>query len=66
MSSSYIIRIHRHEANDPSKLAGTVEVVGADGRRGFTCFEQLWTILNQGTTENSDRKNKPKRTTEDK
>jgi len=46
MSSSYIIRIYRHEENNPSNLVGIVEEVGVDGKKGFTCLDELWGILN--------------------
>ncbi len=65
MSSSYIIRIYRRKANNPSSLAGIVEEVGVDGRRGFTCLDELWGILNRRSNENSSGEKGLKQTTED-
>jgi hypothetical protein len=45
---SYIVRIYRFEKNNPRNLVGIVESVEHDKRdkTGFTCFDELWEILN--------------------
>lgn len=49
---TYIIRIYRHDPEEPRKLVGVVEEAGVDGKKGFTSLEELWGILNHGKPEN--------------
>ena len=41
----YIVRIYRQEAKHPRKFVGVVEEVGAEGKRAFTNYDELWEIL---------------------
>lgn len=43
---NYIVRIYRKERDNPGLLVGTVEEVGAEGKKAFTTFDELWDILN--------------------
>jgi len=43
----YIVRIYRHEKDRPRSIVGTVEEVGAEGKRAFTNLDELWKILNR-------------------
>lgn len=42
---NYIIRIYRRDKKDPAKIAGVVEVIGEEGKKGFLDPESLWAIL---------------------
>jgi len=42
---TYIIRIYRFENGDPFNLVGVVEEVGVEGRKKFTSYQELWSIL---------------------
>ena len=42
---TYIVRIYRFEDENPFNLVGVVEEVGVEGRKGFTNYEELWSIL---------------------
>lgn len=42
---SYIIRIYRRNRKDPTKVAGVVEVIGKEGKKGFLDPKSLWAIL---------------------
>jgi hypothetical protein len=57
----YVIRIHRHQKNDPRILVGVVEEVGVEGNRAFRNFDELWEILNssKARTWKSKKPNKP-------
>ena len=45
----YIVRIYRYQKDNPRKLVGTVEEVGAEGKKAFISFDELWKILNSPT-----------------
>jgi hypothetical protein len=55
MQQSYIVRVYRHDKDNPRELVGLVEEVGKEGRRGFTNLDELWGILNS-----PDRRKIPK------
>ena len=42
---TYIIRIYRFEDDSPLNLVGVVEEVGVEGRKKFTSYQELWSIL---------------------
>jgi hypothetical protein len=42
---SYIIRIYHRDGKDPRKVAGVVEEIDKEGKRGFIGPESLWRIL---------------------
>jgi hypothetical protein len=42
---SYIVRIYHRNGKDPMKVAGVVEVIGKEGRKGFLGRDSLWRIL---------------------
>jgi len=42
---TYIVRIYRFEDGNPLNLVGVVEEVGVEGRKKFTNYEELWSIL---------------------
>jgi hypothetical protein len=42
---SYIIRIYHRDGKDPKKVAGVVEEIGKEGKRGFLDLDSLWRIL---------------------
>jgi len=46
--NSYIVRIYRHEQNDPGSIVGTVEDVEHQSRMPFTNLNELWEILSAG------------------
>jgi len=45
MLKTFIIRVYRIEKKNPKSLIGLVEEVGKEGKRGFTCLDELWNIL---------------------
>lgn len=42
---SYIVRIYRRDPKNPRIVAGTVEEVGIEGKKGFGNFDELRGIL---------------------
>ena len=46
MQRSYIVRVYRHEKDNPAGLVGIVEKVGEKQKAAFTNIEDLWSILN--------------------
>lgn len=46
----YIVRIYRHEMENPREFVGVVEEVGAEGKKAFTNIDELWQILNMEST----------------
>ena len=46
MHHSYIIRIYRHDKNNPRIFVGTVEKVGEQDKSAFTNYDELWERLN--------------------
>jgi hypothetical protein len=46
MHHSYIIRIYRHDKNNPRIFVGTVEKVGEQDKSAFTNYDELWDQLN--------------------
>jgi len=47
---SYIIRIYRRENSNPSVVAGIVEIVEVQKKRTFSSFDELWRIMNPGSS----------------
>jgi hypothetical protein len=43
---SYIIRVYRHDRNNPRRLVGTVEEPHLKGKKAFTNLDELWEIFN--------------------
>jgi hypothetical protein len=42
---SYIIRIYHRDRKDTKKMAGVVEEIGGEGKKGFLGPDSLWKIL---------------------
>lgn len=42
---SYIIRIYRRDGKDPRNVAGVVEEIGKEGKKGFIGPNSLWKLL---------------------
>ena len=42
---SYIIRIYHRDRKDTKKMAGVVEEIGGEGKKGFLGPDSLWEIL---------------------
>jgi PilZ domain len=42
---TYVVRIYRHEKNKPRSIIGIVEEVGSKGKKAFTTYDELWSIL---------------------
>lgn len=58
MHHSYIIRIYRHEKDNPRAFVGTVEKVGEPDKTAFTNYDELWKRLNfEGREENARSRN---------
>jgi len=54
---SYIIRIYHRDRKDTKKMAGVVEEIGGEGKKGFLGPDSLWKILATPWVEpGSDRK----------
>lgn len=49
MHHSYIVRIYRHEKNNPRMFVGTIERVGEQGKSAFTNIDELWELMNCAT-----------------
>jgi hypothetical protein len=45
---SYIVRIYRRDPKNNRLVAGTVEEVGVEGKKGFGSFDELQGILSDG------------------
>jgi len=61
---SYIVRIYRRDRTNPRLVAGTVEEVGVEGKKGFGSFEELRGILadaKRGERRRSPATDRPKR-----
>jgi hypothetical protein len=43
---SYIVRIYRFDREKPKAIVGVVEEAGADGKKAFMNYDELWDILN--------------------
>ena len=43
---TYILRIYRRGQGIPHRLVGIVEESGVEGKKAFTCVDDLWRILN--------------------
>jgi len=43
---NYIVRIYRHEKDNPRKIVGVVEEPESEGKKAFTNLDELWGILN--------------------
>jgi hypothetical protein len=46
MLKSYIVRIYRHDSEEPGSIVGTVEEACIEGKRAFTNLAGLGEILN--------------------
>jgi hypothetical protein len=44
---SYIVRIYRRDPKNNRLVAGTVEEVGREGKKGFGSFEELREIISE-------------------
>jgi hypothetical protein len=42
---SYIVRIYHRDRKDTKKMAGVVEEIGGEGKKGFLGPDSLWKIL---------------------
>lgn len=40
-----VVRIYRYHAGIPDGFVGVVDLIGAETRRAFSCFEELVAIL---------------------
>ena len=47
---NYIIRNYRRENGNPSIVAGTVVIVEIQKKRTFSSFDELWQIMNPGSS----------------
>ena len=43
---NYIVRIYRHEKDNPRKIVGVVEEPEIEVKKAFTNLDELWGILN--------------------
>jgi hypothetical protein len=43
---TYILRIYRRGRSIPHKMIGIIEESGKEEKMAFTCFDDLWRILN--------------------
>lgn len=41
----FVVRIYRYHADTPDGFVGVVDLIGAETRRAFSCFEELMAIL---------------------
>ena len=57
MKKNYIVRIYRHEKDNPRKIVGVVEEPEIEGKRAFTNLDELWGILNPAEDEELRRAN---------
>jgi predicted transcriptional regulator YdeE len=55
MNHSYIVRIYRHEKNNPRMFVGTVERVGEQRKAAFTNIDELWELMNGATGKETKR-----------
>lgn len=46
--SSYIVHIYHLRKNHHRELVGVLEMVGSEGKKGFTNYDELWDILSAG------------------
>ena len=53
---SYIIRIYHRDGEDAKKVAGVVEEIGREGKRGFLGPDSLWKILSAPSRESMPAK----------
>jgi hypothetical protein len=42
---NYLVRIYRRDAEDPERITGLVEFIEAGGKKSFTTFDDLKSIL---------------------
>ena len=52
---NYIVRIYRHEKDNPRKIVGVVEEPEIEGKKAFTNLDELWGILNPVKGESAVR-----------
>jgi len=57
MNHSYIVRIYRHEKNNPRMFVGTVERVGEQGKSAFTNIDELWELMKGATAKEAKKEN---------
>ncbi len=56
-AQSYLVRIYRHDSENPHKLTGQVEMLdGSSSRTPFTDLNELAAVLNQGAGKRQRRK----------
>lgn len=48
---NFIIRIYRCEENRPNHYVGVVEDVSSAEKQAFSTYDELWTILNPGSSD---------------
>lgn len=58
---TYIVRIYRFEDENPFNLVGVVEEVGVEGRKAFTNYEELWSILKTTSFPSSQKRGRTQR-----
>jgi hypothetical protein len=46
LPATFIVRIYRLPGDTQKGVVGMVETVGVEGKKGFTCIDELWAILN--------------------
>lgn len=57
---NYILRIYRFQKEEPVKLIGVVEEVGARRKKAFTNLNELWEILSSSEElKDKGRENHP-------
>jgi hypothetical protein len=49
MHCSYIVRVYRHEKDNPGIFVGTVEKIDGRGKAAFTNIDEFWEIVNVKT-----------------
>lgn len=64
MHYSYIVRIYRHDKNNPRIFVGTVEKVGEQGKSAFTNIDELWALMNDATENETKRVKRMERSRE--
>lgn len=58
----YIVRIYRRNGKSPRLFVGTVEEVGAIGKKGFSDFDELKDILTRPGREEVRTRGRKRRT----
>lgn len=58
---NYIVRIYHRDGKDPKNMAGVVEEIGKEGKRGFLGPDALWKILTTPRRDSKPKGETPKR-----